>query len=447
MKPINFQYEIELNKYQKDCIKRLDNYIRYKNRTAILCLANAFKNMGIECMVYSFYSNIPNLPSNESIDYNESDYMGLIDSICDKLSTKDGRNVTVKDVRRVTRDAIHSCGFLPAIFIVGYYKSAKVTNERRESVTVEDLYFMVSMKDGVFNCMYAMVAKYSADKAISKYAFSHIPRVAFDNMSFMKCCLGSGPLSFFAQNMFSAKHDYGSIPAAMYSSLAYNIDNYFHVESILGGPYIRMSEIKPSKYSLSSISDRVEGLIGSYGFYTSSTFSDILLDIYGRMKTEGLLFIESKFINFGKEEIGKTDDGNLIGINTYNTHSEDRFCIEFTRIFTDMYPVYKMIHKKALPSVTELSGIEFFKKYVYNNGQLMSLNKIKNFESEFKSLSEYNDQYLFDFNGRPVRVNIYNINSLEDSKPIMRTYVNYGLCCIVHKMFMHIYLSNNGNIL
>lgn len=410
-------------------------------------MTNAFKNMGIECMVYSFYSDIPNLPSNESINYNEYDSMGLIDNICDRLSTKDGRNVTVKDVRSMTRDAIHSSNFIPAIFIVGYYKSAIVTNERRESVTVEDLYFMVSMKNGVFNCMYAMVAKYSADKAISKYAFSHIPRVAFDNMSFIKCCLGSGPLSFFAQNMYSAKNDNGSIPAAMYSSLAYNIDNYFHVESISGGPYIRMSEIKPSGYSLGSISEKAEGLIGCYGFYTSSAFSDILLDIYGRMKTEGLLFIESKFINFSKEETDKTDDGNLIGINTYNTHSEDRFCIEFTRIFTDMYPVYKMIYKKALPSITELSDINFFKKYVYNNEQLMSLSRVKNFESEFKSLSEYNNQYLFDFNGRPVRINIYNINSLENSKPIMRAYVNYGLCCIIHKMFMHIYLSNNGNIL
>lgn len=129
----------------------------------------------------------------------------------------------------------------PSITI--WFPNVEIKNEQGDSYPLKDVYMRLYIfpTNGAATSLSLCTATYTRDQYNAGYMHSHAPSISEDNVEFKTVCLGSGPLS----------HMVGYAPSKVsddklfyyYSQIAYEIERYVGVESLRGGPYIRMSYI------------------------------------------------------------------------------------------------------------------------------------------------------------------------------------------------------------
>lgn len=122
-----------------------------------------------------------------------------------------------------------------------YWPRVTVTNENDRSVTIEDLYAKVQItEEGTIpyeNRGFQLVrSTFPEIQFASGYLHSHIPR--FSGVPhFQNPCLGSGPIN---RTIADLKNEYEE---ALWMLFCQELSLYVTVESLSGGPYLRMENI------------------------------------------------------------------------------------------------------------------------------------------------------------------------------------------------------------
>lgn len=141
-------------------------------------------------------------------------------------------------------------GLFENLAIYVHWDSVTVTNERNQSVVVTDLYAKVPIyPDATLIGRFSLTrATYSYEQYSSNYMHSHVNGINnSDPSSFMRPCLGSGPLNSTQNSLsYSGNSD-------LWDLFCVELDRYVHIESIAGIPYRYLSDIGTNQLSPSPL--------------------------------------------------------------------------------------------------------------------------------------------------------------------------------------------------
>ena len=134
---------------------------------------------------------------------------------------------------------LHTDSEINDFCVLVWFPEVKVTNEYNKSITIYDLYARVSI-DSLGRCTGLRMNKatYTVEQWKSRYIHSHLPRLNYDKPQlFNTPCLGLGPLLYTKEKL------YGICSLDFWLLFCSELEDYVTVESLNGGPYIRMEEV------------------------------------------------------------------------------------------------------------------------------------------------------------------------------------------------------------
>ena len=132
-------------------------------------------------------------------------------------------------------------------YILVWWPTVTVTNDNNKSVIIKDLYARIQVtsegKIPYENRGFMLNrTTFSSEQWASGYLHSHIPRIYHqERPGWANPCLGRGPIN---NTIMDLKNDYEE---AVWMLFCQELALYVTVESLAGGPYIRMEEIGASK--------------------------------------------------------------------------------------------------------------------------------------------------------------------------------------------------------
>lgn len=128
-------------------------------------------------------------------------------------------------------------------FILVHFPHVRITNEHNRYVDIKDLYAKIKVSSsGTLNGGFALNrANYSYLHISNNYMHSHIGNIPFrDFTEFRNPCLGSGPIKDTITNL-NIKFD-----PDIWKLFCLELSKYVEVESISGGPYHRLENLRSS---------------------------------------------------------------------------------------------------------------------------------------------------------------------------------------------------------
>lgn len=233
--------------------------------------------------------------------------------------------------------------------VVVYFPEITIQNENGESHNILDTYVKFGISDaGTFRGEISLVrTTYDNLEFNAGYVHSHVP-ILREHPKFLRMCLGTGPINRTISHLITA---YNKVSWELFCA---ELEELLKVESLSGGPYIRISRIKNYTNNCSCvIAKNIKAC-----HYTLPTeilpFADYLIDNYnflvcqsrcvsnGKPYHELIVEISNIYIKWANEEILKGavtrdnficfmekavwKDGNLCYINS------NRSCDFGTRI-------------------------------------------------------------------------------------------------------------------
>lgn len=401
----------------KKAFQWANDVIMEQNKKTVLIMSSHFGKLGIEHEFITPYALAENLPSSV-YDY-ESSKMNVIRAIdLDKL---DGNEI----------DNLKSSLKGSPMYALLHYPSIKVTNENNNSIIVNDLYVLVGIVDNVFNTMKALVATYDRKKAAVGYAFSHIPRVSrIEDLKFNGCCLGNCPINSLKTRMATQSKRASGVRDELISMMCMNIDRYFHVESISGGPYVKMSEVKDAQSGK-------KGNVVYYNIYSTNT------SFAGRIPNDIVPVIKKAMMDMyvdGKVFVKRVIRGNpnprrgslncSIKRRELFTDDEYRFCINFTKYFKRAYAEMSLLKKLTNTEVLLSNGL--LKIYGTDGKKLYT----PEHGSSGQSIVHNNGMFLFNFKGKPVHLSVTG-DDIESNNH-ENIFINIELSIYIHSILLGI---------
>lgn len=130
--------------------------------------------------------------------------------------------------------------------ILIHWPTVTVANEFDESIVIWDLYAKISIRasGSLIDVPYFRRTSFNKAQWNSRYVHSHLPRLHgtsdIDQWNH-HCCLGTGPIR---QTIHRLQTDGSDLD--LWNLFIFELDKYVHVESLNGGPYIRMSTVSSS---------------------------------------------------------------------------------------------------------------------------------------------------------------------------------------------------------
>ena len=143
------------------------------------------------------------------------------------------------------------------IFFTIRFNDIVVENEEGETTDIAEAFFILPMRTYFSNNNHEICApkmtrsKYTIEHFANGYMHSHAETVAPQNAkSIHKLCLGNGPISAMIMNFnvnynnIKDQDEKDEYIEDFMKMMIFNIDRYVTVESLKGGPYIRMSSAR-----------------------------------------------------------------------------------------------------------------------------------------------------------------------------------------------------------
>lgn len=127
-----------------------------------------------------------------------------------------------------------------AIDIIVYFPEVDISNEKDKHHTIKELYVRTSIKaDGRMGRPLMMLrTRYTTDELEVGYKHSHTSRIrSISELSFTDCCLGSAPIRSTATELLS------ECDLDRWNVYCLQLDQYVGIESLDGGPYVKMGDI------------------------------------------------------------------------------------------------------------------------------------------------------------------------------------------------------------
>ena len=143
------------------------------------------------------------------------------------------------------------------IFFTIRFNDIVVENEEGETTDIAEVFFVLPMRVYFSNNAHEICApkmtrsKYTIEHFANGYMHSHAEKLSPQNVkSIHKLCLGNGPISAMIMNFnvtynnIKDQNEKDEYIEDFMKMMIFNIDRYVTVESLKGGPYIRMSSAK-----------------------------------------------------------------------------------------------------------------------------------------------------------------------------------------------------------
>lgn len=426
-----------LSETEKLIANKIDMVIKYKNRKTMFILGNYFNKLHIEFDFFTKFTLLPDLPTNIGETFDPSHIIYVADDDYRRRIEKG------ESEKEALRNAISSHVNNQKLYFLIHYPDITVTNENGRSTNVEDLYGLVEMVNNTMLQMYGLVATYSYEKASVGYAFSHLPHIDWERSNsnkpvrFSSCCLGNGPIVTLKSAMVRELGMERYVKDHHILMLAMNIDRYFHVESISGGPYIQMSRIGLNIDGFDSINFINEYSCDNNGFVNSDIFKYMVRDTLFRMANDSKFFVDTTY-SMKKSEQGVITRFGFPGFS--KPIDEHGFCICFSEYFKKVYVEYSLLYNN-LPDTEELIHEGILCKYFESNGKLYK----KNRASRPIDFSKFQGQFLFKFKGRDVRLSIRKPSeSIENREGI---YIDSNLSKVIHSYYRNILCCDTPRLL
>lgn len=343
---------------------------------------NDLKNIAIgkAADVYEIFQNffgeantdIQDIPSDDDIKYWLSDR-----NIQENNETYECNDTIIQRLKNNYKD------IKPQIFV--WWPTVVITNENNYSTIIKDLYAKIGITtDGLIpyenNGFLLGKATYSAAQFQSGYIHSHLPPFSYsygEIPKFQRPCLGTGPIN---HTIMDLKNEYED---SLWMLFCQELSLYVTVESLRGGPYIRMESIGASKK------------LNDYGKFTEVKTLDNIFpyriprDSVRELKNMILSFIPY-YLKNGNLMISYHNERFDVGMSYYD------FIIDISNSFIDYF------NKNG----------ESRLKQLLDESTMIVYSKISNgvfYDSSYSNTDMFESKrgtYLFDFKGSSVTLNI-----------------------------------------
>ena len=270
-----------------------------------------------------------------------------------------------------------------------WWPSVTVTNENNRSVTIQDLFAKIEVGTNgripYENHGFLLNrATYTKNQFQSNYMHSHIAYIPkHDFTHFEPPCLGHGPIR---ETILTLKNDYDE---ALWMLFCQELSMYVTVESLAGGPYMRMEYIGSTSKSIIPLAFVS---VGSYSAFTQSGFTydelEEFIKYYLQHGHLSLIFKEGKF---------------QCGLSPFD------YMLDISNAFIDFY---NELLSKGQSQLTQC----------FNEGLLMEVQAAqgkfyRNGNSNISTLSldSYRGKLVLTFKGKEIRTTIIENNKDEET--------------------------------
>lgn len=215
--------------------------------------------------------------------------------------------------------------------IAVYYPKIRVTNEKDNFIDITEAYVYINMSLCADIATYISMqrAEYTVPQLASRYMHSHAVRILDDVSTTSNMCLGYGPIGNTIISITkSADED-------LIKLFCFELDKYLSVESIEGGPYVYISDVRNNN---GEIMKRQSSYLefSAYNGIEENDIEDFTRYVCGK---GGLKFS----FNNGSYSIGM-NHGELVA--TMTNYFID-FCRECRRD-SDKFPLERLLFRGAL---------------------------------------------------------------------------------------------------
>ena len=286
------------------------------------------------------------------------------------------------------------------VYYVSYYPEREVCVGNEPKTTIKDVYSFIKIQNNRFCGLYGIVATYDYEKAISGYAFSHLPSVHLTKGKLPiinSCCLGTSNLRDIQSNhmVFS-----DSIEDDEFYIVAINCYELFGVESITSSPYIRISNIFGNENTMPSVI--------CYNPDTEFETGDRVI-FHAINRTINELILSNKryvFLNAFNGEF-KINRLNLSTVGNVYPYFCD-FVIDASRLMIKYIQEGALLFGEEKTHANSLINFNMFDAYIVkDNGTRKICSSFNNCNAIAENkLKEINGSFLFKFKGRDVKLNI-----------------------------------------
>lgn len=264
-------------------------------------------------------------------------------------------------------------------FIFVHFPDVTITNEHNNSINIKDLYARIPIYwDGTLNYRFKMiVTTYTRTLFNAGYCHSHLHHLYGNKPGFDIPCLGTGPLVETCNVLTS------NFIEDNWRLFCVELSRYVTVESLLGVPYYRMTDITDKSNNKPIKIHNVPDYIWNY--------KELLIETIHNLVSKKLL--NFKYIN-GEYNFANSE-AELIRIISN----------EFIAIYND-----KFNKKEVSKTLLQLENRNFIRKVKYYNDNYYYIGATRN--------KIPSDNVLFTFKGREIKTVI-----TDDITDIKQTYI------------------------
>lgn len=343
----------------------------------------------------------------------------------------------------------------PRIFFVIRYNNVTVSNEEGESAYLGDLMCTFYIQDNMIpykhpegykrdlkvSNLYMTRISYSPEHFATSFVHPHCKPLSLNinKIYFSHCCLGRGPLSELIMN-FNSEIIIDTYELVMLYSA--NIDSFVNVESLKGGPYIKISSVK--SYSFSANEYNMQRYIVDH-FVSSSSISNNVWIFISKYPTLIYMFIDNIMSRkILRPEIVSSNHRNIFDNTTTFLkikNLDNEMLIELSKIFNDCLMCYCMSlnidHNSIIPDAL-LGGIVI--KAVVRDGMVYRITDTKsNIDKIIEIINKNNGSEIILFNNESVRLNIpipeIKNNDIKFTYILSNTFA-YSMMYNISKMYI-----------
>lgn len=286
-------------------------------------------------------------------------------------------------------------GLMANLAIYVHWPSVTVTNERGQSVVVTDLYAKVPLwPDGrLYERFTLSRATYSYEQYSSGYMHSHVNGIDYNPASFMRPCLGTGPLIRTQDTLCS------SADSDLWDLFCVELDRYVHVESIAGVPYRHLDQIGTGRM-----------VPISYDGYRGA----VLQKINENQQRKRLFNQFFKYVLVRKKMRFSFSNGMFA-----SAYSDVEWILKLSKVFLKYFAMMTSLGKTSV-TLNKLSQDNLLMDVKLNNGVLYSM-------SNYRSTTNYSgfqNLHVLYFKGQDIRTHVddpvdYNANSYYILNPVL----------------------------
>lgn len=267
--------------------------------------------------------------------------------------------------------------------IMVWWPRVTVTNESNRSINIQDLYAKIFLTvDGripyEFRGFKLNRTTFPEVQFASDYLHSHVPRIYNHLPSWSDPCLGSGPIN---QTIMDLKNNFDE---TIWMLFCQELALYVTVESLRGGPYIRMetvgAELESRLYKDYSIQ---EGTLAQAAYYVRG-------DDLKKLEKVVKVFVPY-YLKHGHLALSYKDGKFVSGMPYFD------FIIDISNSFIEFF------NQGEIP---EISVNWLFDKSILKKAMVANNKFYENTGITPSDFSQYEHTYMFDFKGEPKYLHI-----------------------------------------